>query len=69
MNDYSISKAYHWTDDNELEISSKDLLYVEAGGGSGMQCNSVKNYDKINEKCKKIADLIREIDQLNKVKL
>jgi len=67
MDIYTIKKAYHWTNDKELEITSNNLLYIEAGESHhGVQCSNLDNYNKILEKCKQIVCLIREIDTLNK---
>ncbi len=65
MDTYTIKKAYHWT--NDLEISSENLLYVEFGQThSGCQCNNIENQKAISIRCNRIADLIREIEILNK---
>ena len=65
MDTYTISKAYHWTNDKEIEITSENLYYAELCNGSGCQCNSLKNGEEIRLCCNKIADLIREIETLN----
>lgn len=68
---YTIKDAFPWQKNTnqhfaELEISSDNLLYTELGSThSGVQFNG--NNKLIHEKCKQIADLIREIDMLNKV--
>lgn len=70
MEVYRIKKAYHWQRDKgfiEIEITSENLLYTEMGDThSGCQCNNLDNQKAIREKCKQVADLIREIDKLNK---
>lgn len=66
METYIISKACPWTKSNEITIESENLLYSEIAALSGCQSNSVKYNEKIREKCNKIADLIREIELLNK---
>jgi len=67
MDTYTIKKAYHWTDDREIVITSENLIYSELGSNhSGCQCTNVYNQELIHQKCRKIADLIREIEQLNK---
>jgi hypothetical protein len=67
MDNYTIKKAYPWISDCfEIEISSENLLYTELGTThSGCQSNSLENNNKIHECCKKVADLIREIEKLN----
>ena len=68
MDTYIIKKAYHFTNDNDIEIKSECILFVENGPhGFGLQCNNMKNYQKIATKCYKIAELIREIEELNKI--
>lgn len=65
MDTYTIKKAYHWTEDRELDITSENLTYCELGGShSGCQSNSEDNNDEIHKKCNQIADLIRDIDKL-----
>lgn len=52
----------------EVEIVSSNLVYSEIGTThNGLQCQSVNNYNEIQEKCKQVADLIREIDILNHI--
>ena len=51
----------------EVEIISDSLNYSEIGVTMfGLQCNNLNNHKEISEKCKKVADLIRELDKLNK---
>ncbi|NQZ76813.1 MAG: hypothetical protein HRT61_12050 [Ekhidna sp.] len=67
---YTIRKAYHWTESNEVEISSDGLIYAELGDTHyGVQCMNQENEDEILKKCKQIADLIREVDKLNQTKM
>jgi len=68
MDTYIIKKAYHWTNDHDIEIKSEGVLFVENGAhGFGLECNNMKNHKKIATKCHEIADLIREIEELNKI--
>ena len=65
MSDYVIRfpfKSKH----REIEIVNSYLFYFELCDHSGCQVNNTENKDLIHKKCKKIANLIREIDQLNK---
>jgi hypothetical protein len=67
MDKYTIQKAYHWTNDDDIEITSENLLYTELGKTHiGCQCNSMKNQRKITKICIQIAKLIRQIEELNK---
>ena len=67
MDTYVITKAYP-LDTTEITIKSINLLYSEMTHvGSGCQSNSIKNNDAIHKKCRQIADLIREIETLNKI--
>jgi hypothetical protein len=51
----------------ELEIESKNIIYSELGSiYRALQCEYQKNHNEILVRCKEIADLIREIDELNK---
>jgi len=68
MDVYTIKKAYHWTDDSEIAITSNNLIYSELGPAHhGCQSRSLKNNELIRDKCRQVADLIREIDNLNKL--
>jgi hypothetical protein len=73
MDTYSIKYPYlenrvMENDFIELEIVSQNLIYSEIGKTHfGLQCLNVDNDDVIREKCKQVADLIREIDKLNRV--
>jgi hypothetical protein len=68
MDTYTIKKAYHWTNDNEIEIKSENLIFIELCNGGGCQSTSGVNNDEILKRCYKIADLIREIEVLNQSK-
>jgi hypothetical protein len=72
---YTIKCCYPFaTKFNEVEISSNDLIYTEAttyyGKHTfvGLQCNNLENAELIKAKCIQVANLIREIDKLNKTK-
>lgn len=68
MDKYKIEQAYPWQKENvfELEIMSENLVYTElCDSHSGCQVVNVSNQQLIHEKCRQVADLIREIDQLN----
>ena len=67
MDTYTIKKAFPWSKSKylEIEISSENLLYTELQNThSGCQTNS-ENTDKIHLRCKEIANLIREIEELS----
>lgn len=50
----------------EVEIKSENLLYTEIGlVYYGVQCMNQSNEQLIKKKCQEVANLIREIDQLN----
>ena len=68
MDTYTIKKAYHWTNDNEIKIESENLIFIELCNGGGCQSNSIYNNDEILKRCDQIADLIREIEVLNQSK-
>jgi hypothetical protein len=52
----------------ELEIESEGLIYTELQTTHfGVQCNNLKNEALIRLKCRQVADLIREIDNLNSI--
>ena len=66
MDTYIIKKAYHWTKDRDIEIKSENLIFAEAGNThSGCQSANISNNDEIHKRCAKIAELIREIEDLN----
>ncbi|WBC28410.1 hypothetical protein RPMD05_29 [Rhodobacteraceae phage LS06-2018-MD05] len=69
MDEYTIKQAYPWCKFGfEIEISSKNLIYAELGKTHiGCQSLNMDNNEIILEKCKQVADLIREIDELNKI--
>jgi len=59
---FNFDKSKH----KEITIESSNLLYSEIGSSySGCQSLSKKNNDLIHEKCRKIADLFRQIEDLN----
>ena len=67
MDNYTIQQAYPWQtkDVYELEIKSDNLIYSELfDTHSG--CQAMKNQKEIHKRCVQIANLIREIDKLNK---
>jgi hypothetical protein len=68
MDNYKIHKAYGWIEGTrEIEITSENLIYTEIGTThTGCQCNNLENAEIIRMKCRQIADLIREIEILNK---
>lgn len=64
MKKYIITKQNKFTD-----ITTTDLIFVESDVHYGLQCNhkvDTKNYLLIRKKCFEVAQLIREIDELNK---
>ncbi len=65
MDTYTIKKAYHWTNDTEIEIESENLIYSEVENLSGCQSRNLNNNEEIRKKCSEIADLIRDIEKLN----
>lgn len=70
MDRYIIKQAYPWQNENvyELEICSDNLIYTELGDThSGVQVMNDDNKDLIHLKLRQVADLIREIDQLNQI--
>tara|TARA_R110002020_G_scaffold193907_1_gene394468 strand:- start:136 stop:342 length:207 start_codon:yes stop_codon:yes gene_type:complete len=67
MDKYTIKHPYINSKYQEVEIISENLLYAEICDGSGCQVRNLKNADLIHHKCKEIAELIREIEHLNKV--
>jgi len=68
MDHYTIKKAYPFEEGLELEISGDGLTYTEIYNSvSGVQVMNEENEQLIHDKCRQVADLIREIDQLNKV--
>ena len=70
---YTIKCPYSITTKNEVEIVSDNIMYSEVGLNDervfiGVQCNNKENAELIKAKCIEVADLIREIDELNKTK-
>ena len=51
---------------DEVSIESDNLIYAEVGNGSGIQCMNSDNEEIIRSKCNQVANLMREIEQLNK---
>lgn len=66
MDTYTITPPYTNSNYNELQITSENLFYAEICDGSGCQVMNMENKDLIHEKCMEIANLIREIEILNK---
>ena len=68
MDIYTIKQGYpDVIQDEEIEISSPNLVYSEIGDiYSGCQCSNIDNQPLIHEKCRQISGLIKEIDALNK---
>jgi len=69
MDTYIIKKAYPYQTENviELEITSENLIYTELGNShSGVQVINMTNENLIHKKLRAVADLIRDIDKLNK---
>ena len=50
----------------EIEIINDNLHYCEIERGNGAQTNKTAKDDLVREKCKQIADLIREVELLTK---
>ena len=70
---YTIKCPYSITTKNEIEIISDNIMYSEVGLNDkrvfiGVQCRNQENAELIKAKCIQVADLIREIDELNKAK-
>lgn len=70
---YTIKCPYSITTKNEVEIISDNIMYSEVGLNDkrvfiGVQYNNQENAEIIKAKCIQVADLIREIDELNKAK-
>jgi hypothetical protein len=51
---------------DEVHMEGINLMYCEAFNFSGLQCINQDNHKAIIKKCEQIADLIREIEELNK---
>lgn len=65
QNGYTVRRIFKKSPFNEIEIISENLIYSEIQNGSGCQVMNLDNNDLIHDKCRKIADLIREIEELN----
>lgn len=65
MKIYKIIFPFPNSKHKEVNISSENLEYAEICGNSGCQVVNTANEKLIYEKCKLIAELIREIDELN----
>lgn len=70
---YTIKCPYSISTKNEVEIVSDNIMYSEIRLNDervfiGVQCSNQENAELIKAKCIQVADLIREIDELNKAK-
>lgn len=70
---YTIKCPYSITTKNEVEIVSDNIMYSEVALNDervfiGVQCNNKENAELIKAKCIQVANLIRDIDELNKSK-
>ena len=70
---YTIKCPYSITTKNEIEIVSDNIMYSEIRLNDerffiGVQCSNQENDKLIKSKCIQVANLIREIDKLNKAK-
>ena len=70
---YTIKCPYSITTKNEIEIVSDNIMYSEIRLNDervfiGVQCSNQENDKLIKAKCIQVANLIREIDKLNKAK-
>lgn len=70
---YTIKCPYSISTKNEVEIVSDNIMYSEIRLNAervfiGVQCSNQENAELIKAKCIQVADLIREIDELNKAK-
>ena len=70
MDTYTIKDAYPegFNTCNEVNIISGNLIYSQVGYvHHGLQCRHTdKRHDKILKKCSQVAELMKEIDDLNK---
>ena len=66
MNRYVISTPFPDSVHKEVQIKSKVLHYIEIEDHAGCQVKNQENRAEIRNKCIQIADLIREIEALNK---
>ena len=67
MDEYNI-RQHRLLDD--VEINSENLFYAQGSSDFAcIQCNATdeKVNEEIHNKCRQVADLIREIDKLNKL--
>ncbi len=67
---YTIEPAYpkiNGKEQPEVTIQGKGLFYSQLANLDGLQCMSTTNYKKIGDKCKQVVDLIKEINELNKI--
>ena len=64
MNEYLIS--FPFKKGKEVDIKSKKLHYIEIENHASCQVKNQENRTEIRNKCIQIADLIREIEDLNK---
>ena len=66
MKKYIITKQ----ENKIVDIASTDLIFIENESHYGLQCNYTGDSEKyllIRKKCLQVAQLIREIDILNKL--
>lgn len=64
---YIVKQAYWFSDKGEIEIKGDNLIYSELGKThNGVQCTNQENDEEIRKRCSQIADLFREIEELNK---
>ena len=68
MNEYLIGFPFPDSIYKEVDIKSKKLHYIEIENLASCQVNNQENRTEIRDKCIQIADLIREIEALNKIK-
>ena len=73
IENYTIKCPYSITTKNEIEIISDNIMYSEIRLNDervfiGVQCSNQENAELIKAKCIQVANLIREIDELNKPK-
>ena len=67
LEEYHVRQAYWFSGIGEVEITSNNLIYVENGKThNGVQCRNIDNQEEIRKRCQQIAELFREIENLNK---
>ena len=66
MNEYLISFPFPDSIHKEVDIKSKKLHYIEIENHASCQVKNQENRTEIRDKCIQIANLIREIEDLNK---